>query len=163
MAAFLTDRVLVVFDAEYLNGPFVVGERGVGDELHLFRLIQIEAGNEHVVREELRRILNAVLELLRAPGSRQNAAVDDGVAAGHGHLFENLDLGARLLRFNGGRKTRKARTDHENLGRFVPLLRERNGAGGVSRFRAKERGSAHRDGTLEERAAIHFGHFLSLL
>ena len=159
VAAFLTNRILVVFDAEFLHCPFVVGERGVGDELHLFGLIQIEAGNEHVVREELGRILNAVLKLLRAAGRRQNAAVDDGVAAGHGHLFEDLDLGARLLRFNGGGKTRKARTDDEHFGGFVPLLGERNSAGGVSRFRAEERSGAHRDGTLEKRTTIHFSHF----
>ena len=121
VAAFLTDCIGVVFNAQFLHGPFVVGQGRVGNQLHLFGVIHVKAGNEHVIGKEFRRILNAVLELLGAAGSGQNTAVNNGVAAGGGHLFQNHAGSTGFLGFNRGSQTCKARPHDDNVIGGIPL------------------------------------------
>ena len=151
VTAFLPDDFEIVFNAEFLDCPFVVGQSTLGDKLHLLGLVHIETGSEHVESEQFRRILDAVLELLRATGSRQNAAVDDGVATCRRHLFQNDRVGACLLGFNGSGKTGKTGTDHDNVMRFVPFCGD---FGGSLSGRSKQSGNACSDGTFDQGTAI---------
>ncbi len=151
MTAFLPDGFEIVFNAEFLDCPFVVGQSALGDKLHFFGLVHIETGSEHVGSEQFRRILDAVLELLRATGSRQNAAVDDGVSTCCRHLFQNDRVGACLLGFHGSGKTGKTGTDHDNVMRFVPFCGD---FGGSLSGRSKQSGNACSDGTFDQGTAI---------
>ena len=49
------------------------------------------------------------------------ARAHGGVAAARFELFENQNLGARVMRFNGGRGTRTAEARDQNVGFFFPL------------------------------------------
>ena len=158
VAAFLTDRVEVVFDAEFLHRPFIVGEGMFGEDANLRGVVEVGAGNEDVLSEQVDGVLDAVLELLRAARGGQNAAIDDGVAARGRHLLENDDLGARLAGFNGGGKTGKTRADDDHVDDFVPLLLRRgDGDGGACKSRTGG------DCTLDEMTAGKIGHGKFLL
>lgn len=156
MTAFLADGFEVVFNAELLDRPFVVRQSALGNELHLFRLVHVQTGGEHVGSEQFGRVLDAVLELLRASGSRQNAAVDDGVAACGRHLFKNDRVGACLLGFDSGSQTGKTGTDHDDVMGFVPLCR--NFRGSLS-GRSEQCGNACSHGTFDQGTAIKIQHF----
>ena len=162
VAAFLTDGIRVVFDTEFIDRPFVVRKGIVGNELHLFRIVEVEAGNEHVVSQKFGRIFNAVFLLLRAAGCSQNAAVNDGVAAYRCHLFKNNYRSTSLLGFNSCSKACKTRTNNDDISRFIPFCGKLDGTSSMSGFSAEKRNGAGRDRTTEERTAIKFNHFLLL-
>ena len=118
--------------------------------------VHVQTGGEHVGSEKFGRVLDAVLELLRASGSRQNAAVDDGVAACGRHLFKNDRVGACLLGFDSGSQTGKTGTDHDDVMGFVPLCR--NFRGSLS-GRSEQCGNACSHGTFDQGTAIKIQHF----
>ena len=144
MAAFLADGVRKEFNAEGVHAPFIVREGVLGKQAHLLLVVEVLAGNENVLFKEVDRVFNLVHLLLRATRSGQNAAVDDRVATEGGHLFENDDAGAGVLRLNSGSKTSKAGTDDDDVIGFVPL-------DGLVDFVRHERGCSKR-GSAGERA-----------
>ena len=162
VAAFLTDRVEVVFDAEFLHRPFIVGEGMFGEDANLRGVVEVGAGNEDVLSEQVDGVLDAVLELLRAARGGQNAAIDDGVAARGRHLLENDDLGARLAGFNGGGKTGKAGADDDHVDGFIPLGGNLRARGGLNDGSGGKRGGAD-DGALQEGTTGLVGHDVLLL
>ena len=121
MAAFLTDGIGQEFDAERLHAPFVVRKRMFGKEANLLLVVQVLTGNENVLFKQIDRVFDLVHLLLRAARCRQNAAVDDGVAAEGRHLFKHDDVRTRVLGFNRGSETGKAGTDDDHVIGFVPL------------------------------------------
>ena len=142
MTAFLTDGVGQVFHAEFLDRPFEVGQSGLGEQVHLGLVVHVVTGNQDVLFEEVERVFDTGLLLLRATRGGQNAAVDDRVAAGRGHLFKNHDVGTGLLGFNGSGQASKTRTDDDHVNGFVPLRSRGGGNHG-----ARERGGTSGHGT----------------
>ena len=158
VTAFLADGVGQVLHAEFLDGPFIIGERMLGQIADLARVVHVVAGRENVLLKQLDRVLDLVELLLRAARGGQNAAVDDRVAAERGHFFKNDDVRARLLRLNGGGKTGKTRADDDHVDDFVPLLLRRgDGDGGACKSRTGG------DCTLDEMTAGKIGHGKFLL
>ena len=150
------------FNAEFLHRPFIVGEGMFGEDANLRGVVEVGAGNEDVLSEQVDGVLDAVLELLRAARGGQNAAIDDGVAARGRHLLENDDLGARLAGFNGGGKTGKAGADDDHVDGFIPLGGNLRARGGLNDGSGGKRGGAD-DGALHEGTTGLVGHDVLLL
>ena len=147
-------------DADLVAQPVEVFDGFIGDVAGEFRMSKTAAGLDDVCVEEVGRVLDAFGLLHVGAGSCNRAAVDDGVAAGEGHLFENEDLirlHAALMRFERSSEAGKARADdHEFLG-FIPLDGlAAFGSGGHGNHAGKaERGGT---GSAEELAAGNISH-----
>ncbi len=147
-------------DADLVAQPVEVFDGFIGDVAGEFRMSKTAAGLDDVGVEEVGRVLDAFGLLHVGAGSCNRAAVDDGVAAGEGHLFENEDLirlHAALMRFERSSEAGKARADdHEFLG-FIPLDGlAAFGSGGHGNHAGKaERGGT---GSAEELAAGNISH-----
>lgn len=147
-------------DADLVAQPVEVFDGFIGDVAGEFRVSKTAAGLDDVCVEEVGRVLDAFGLLHVGTGSCNRTAVDDGVAAGEGHLFENEDLirlHAALMRFERSSEAGKARADdHEFLG-FIPLDGlAAFGSGGHGNHAGKAEGGG--TGSAEELAAGNISH-----
>ena len=147
-------------DADLVAQPVEVFDGFIGDVAGEFRMSKTAAGLDDVGVEEVGRVLLMPSAFcMSVPAAANRAAVDDGVAAGEGHLFENEDLirlHAALMRFERSSEAGKARADdHEFLG-FIPLDGlAAFGSGGHGTMPARPRGGT---GSAEELAAGNISH-----
>ena len=100
MAAFLADGIGQIFHAEIIDRPFIVRQGALRHEANLIDIVHVVAGRQNIFFEQVDGVLDAVKLLLRTARSRQNAAVNGGVAAEDGHFFENNNVRTSVLGFN---------------------------------------------------------------
>ena len=119
------DDLDAVREQEFERRHAVIGERA--DDLAVVVAVGRKAvGLDHrpvgqVLEEQVRRILDAVFLLIAgAAAERQVAAAGDRVAAHMVLGFDHDHRRASLARNDGGRKSRRARPDHDDVGFAVP-------------------------------------------
>lgn len=97
MAAFVLENRVGEFNAEFVH-QHVVGRKGFfGEGLDLFGIVHVKAGFEHVLRHLLRGVFDALDLLYFRARHAHDAAVDDRVAAGRRHFFQNDDFAASFF------------------------------------------------------------------
>ena len=131
----------------------------VGDGGEEVRVVDAEAVLQAVGDEELLAVLDALGLLDRIDRAGDVAAADGGVAADRGHLFNHEDVETGATGLQGAGHAGEARTDDDDVKRFVVLG---NGLGGDAGVHGGggHHGGGSGDGGLEEAAAagIDLGH-----
>ena len=136
-------------DADLVAEPIEVFDGFVGDAAGERRMSETAAGLDDVGEEQVGVVLDAFGLLHVGAGRGDGAAVDDGIAAGGGHLVDDHDfigLHAEAVGFQSGGEAGKARTDDEEARGFVPL-------GGNLRARERGDGRTGESGRAERGAA----------
>ncbi len=121
MPAFLRQLVLVL-DAQFVHGPLDSGPGLLSHHFGELYVIEIQAGGQHVLEQQIGRIHNALFFFFGRSGCRDDAAVDNGVPARRAHFFQHDDGGSRLLGFVCGRQSRKTAADHDHVVRLIPFF-----------------------------------------
>ena len=110
------------------------GTRAFDDHLEQVDVGEAAAGTDHVLKHAFGTVLDAFLFLKRRTRDGEGAAVDGGVAAEDGHLFDEKDFGALEAGLKRGGKAGKARAhdDHvvdlvEGGSAFLGVRRARGG------------------------------------
>ena len=81
---------------------------------------------QHVAIHEVGRVLNAVLLLHVGTRGSDHTTVNNGVTTRRRHLVDEHNvalLGTEVVRFKRSSATSKTRTDNQETGRFISLLR----------------------------------------
>ena len=136
-------------DADLVAEPIEVFDGFVGDAAGERRMSETAAGLDDVGEEQVGVVLDAFSLLHVGAGRGDGAAVDDGIAAGGGHLVDDHDfigLHAEAVGFESGGEAGKARTDDEEARGFVPL-------GGNLRARERSKRRTGESGRTERGAA----------
>ena len=95
--------------------PFDGGTRTRDERANEFGIVLPVTALHRVVVGDFKGVLNTLGGLERRARGVEAAGCADRVAARHGHLFNNDDLGAEVGRFDGGGKARAARADHGDV------------------------------------------------
>lgn len=89
--------------------------RALDDHLEKVDVGEAAARADHVGEHALGTVLDAFLFLKRGARDREGAAVDGGVAAEDGHLFDEEDFGALEAGFERGGEAGKARAHDDHV------------------------------------------------
>ena len=108
--------VFLEFNADHVAAP-ERGRKSVFDHrAHDRRIALVVAALHRIFEVPFHRIVeNAELTLNPVVGGGHLGARNKGVAADSRHLFEHDDVGTRILRGDGSRETRAARTNYDNV------------------------------------------------
>ena len=101
---------------------FVGGKASFHDHLEKIHVREAPARADHVGEHALGRVFDPELLLKGRARHREGAAVDGGVAAVDGHLFDKQNRSAFLTGFKGGGEAGKARTHDDHV---VDLVKTR--------------------------------------
>ena len=111
-------------DADFVTKPFIVGNGFVGDSSGKFFMGKTAAGFQNVGVKKIGIVFNTGLFLHIRSGCCDGAAVDDGVAAGRGHLVNNKNVfHAEIVAFKGSAQAGETGTDNEKTAGLVPFFR----------------------------------------
>ena len=95
--------------------PFNGGGGTAHERADQFRIVLPVTALHRVVEGDFNGVLRALGSLKSRTGSIETARSADGVAAHHGHLFNDHNLGTEVRRFDSSRKAGTARADHGDV------------------------------------------------
>ena len=112
------------FDADFVTKPLVVRDGFVGNSSGEFFMSETAAGFQNVRVEKIGIVFDSGFFLHICSGSGDGTAVDDGVAAGRGHLVNNKNVfHAEIVAFKGSAQAGETGTDNEKTAGLVPFFR----------------------------------------
>ena len=129
-------------DADLLQ-PFHAFGSAARQNLNECRIGAVVARRQRLFGMKFGRILHAGRLRILGDGGVQPAARNHGVASGKRHFFEHDRLGAELFGRNARGQSGPARTDHDDVPRLIPLLRNTAEIGGFGGQRDGTDGRRH--------------------